>query len=121
MREIKHANGTSIAWAAFSAAERQAPMVTQSKYWLMASDDRIDWAVDHLKAKPVPSGANLVLMTAPDSGYLDLSNEFDVAGPCTHPLQTYVDTYYAGGRGSEAAEAILEQYLKPAWGNAVPA
>jgi hypothetical protein len=119
MREIRRTKATRIAWSAFSAAERQAPMVTQAKYWLMASDDRIDWAVDKLQAKPVPAGANLVLMTAPDLGYLDPTNELGVVGPCTHPLQTYVDTYHAGGRGPEAAEAILEQRLKPAWGKGV--
>jgi hypothetical protein len=34
-------------------------------------------------------------------------------------LQTYVDTYHAGGRGPEAAEAILEQKLRPAWGKGI--
>jgi hypothetical protein len=120
MNRMNLANETRIVWSAFSAAERQAPMVIQSRYWLMASDDRIDWAVDELKAKPVPSGANLVLMTAPDLGYLDRTNDIGIAGPCTHLLQTYVDTYHAGGRGPEAAEAILEQKLRPAWGKGIP-
>jgi hypothetical protein len=30
-------------------------------------------------------------------------------------VQTYVDLAHAGGRGEEAAEAILNQRLKPAW------
>jgi hypothetical protein len=38
--------------------------------------------------------------------------------PCTNPVQTYVDLVKAGGRGEEAAEAILEQRLKPAWAGA---
>jgi hypothetical protein len=120
MDRMNFANKTRIVWSAFSAAERQAPMVVQSRFWLMASDDRIDWAVDELKAKPAPSGANLVLMTAPDMGYLDGMDDVGISGPCTHLIQTYVDTYHAGGRGHEAAEAILEQKLKPAWEKGVP-
>jgi hypothetical protein len=34
---------------------------------------------------------------------------------CTNAVQTYVDLAHAGGRGEEAAEAILQQRLKPAW------
>lgn len=34
---------------------------------------------------------------------------------CTNPVQTYVDLSRCGGRGEEAAEALLEQKLKPAW------
>lgn len=119
LRKINNGNATRIAWAAFSAADRQAPMVRQLKYWLMASDDHIDWAVDELKAKPVGTGANLVLLTAPDSGYLDGIQEEDQAGPCTHPLQTYVDTWHAGTRGQEAANAVLERRLKPSWQKAL--
>lgn len=35
--------------------------------------------------------------------------------PCTHPVQTYIDLKQAGGRGDEAAEALLEQKIKPIW------
>ena len=31
------------------------------------------------------------------------------------PIQTYVDLTQCGGRGEEAAEALLEQNLKPGW------
>jgi hypothetical protein len=31
----------------------------------------------------------------------------------TNPVQTYVDLLHAGGRGEEAAEALLDQRLKP--------
>jgi hypothetical protein len=34
---------------------------------------------------------------------------------CTNAVQTYVDLYLCGGRGEEAAEALLEQRLKPEW------
>ena len=34
---------------------------------------------------------------------------------CTNVVQTYVDLCYCGGRGEEAAEALLDQRLKPEW------
>jgi len=34
---------------------------------------------------------------------------------CTNQVQTYVDLCHCGGRGEEAAEALLEQKLKPEW------
>ena len=34
---------------------------------------------------------------------------------CTNPVQTYIDLVHSGGRGEEAAEAMLQQRLKPAW------
>lgn len=115
MREVNPGNEVHVAWAAFSAAERQAPMVRQLKYWLMASEEHVGLVRDALKAKPVETGSNLALLIAPDGGYLAGAGEEDQAGPCTHPLQTYVDTWHAGGRGQEAAEAVLERRLRPAW------
>lgn len=115
MREVNLGNETRVAWAAFSAAERQAPMVRQPKFWLMALEDHADWVREALKAKSVDTGANLTLLIAPDRGYLAGAKDEDHAGPCTHPLQTYLDTWHAGGRGQEAAQAVLEHRLKPSW------
>ncbi|HTB80643.1 MAG TPA: hypothetical protein VK717_07125 [Opitutaceae bacterium] len=115
MREINAGNETRVAWAAFSAAERQAPMVRQPKFWLMAMEDHVDWIREMLKASAVDSGANLTLLIPPDRGYLAGAKEEDHAGVCTHPLQTYVDTWHAGGRGQEAADAVLDRRLRPAW------
>lgn len=42
IRQIRIFNETCIAWSAISAAERQTPVVIRSKYWLMASDNRVD-------------------------------------------------------------------------------
>jgi Transcriptional regulator, AbiEi antitoxin, Type IV TA system len=117
MRELNIGNATRLAWASFSAAERQAPMVRQLKYWLMASDDHVDWVRDVLKAKSVETGSNLTILLAPDCGYLADAKDEDHAGVCTHPLQTYLDTWHAGGRGEEAAQAVLERRLKPSWKN----
>lgn len=115
MREINAGNETRVAWAASSAAARQAPMVRQPKFWLMAMEDHVEWLQEMLQAAPVDSGANLTLLIAPDRGYLAGAKEEGSAGMCTHPLQTYVDAWHAGGRGQEAAQAVLEHRLRPTW------
>ena len=85
----------SVAWAAFSAAERQVPMVTHPRIWLMANDDYVDALRDALEANAVDSGANLTILVPPDAVYLARTTE-PKAGRCTHPLQTYVDVWHAG-------------------------
>ena len=119
LRELNRAHEPRVAWAAFSAAERQAPMVRQPKFWLMVVDDQVDQLREALQAKSVESGANLTVLIAPDRGYLVGAKDEDNAGVCTHPLQTYVDTWHAGGRGEEAAQAVLDRRLKPSWKHAV--
>ena len=115
LREMNRDHAPGIAWAAFSAAERQAPMVRQPKFWLMAQEDQVERLREALQAKPVESGSNLTVLIAPDRGYLAGAKDEDNAGICTHPLQTYVDTWHAGGRGEEAAQAVLDRRLKPLW------
>lgn len=119
LRELNRDHAPSVAWAAFSAAERQAPMVRQPKFWLMALEDQVDQLCAALLAKPVESGSNLTVLIAPDCGYLAGSKDEDNAGVCTHPLQTYVDTWHAGGRGEEAAQAVFDRRLKSSWKQAV--
>jgi hypothetical protein len=104
-----------VAWAAFSAASRQAPTVRQPRMWLMANDEHVEALRDALEAKSVDTGANVTVLVPPDAGYLRYKPEEDQAGPCTHPVQTYVDVWHAGGRGQEAAEAVLTQRLRPEW------
>jgi len=70
------------------------------------------------EAKLVDSGENLVVLIPEDDGVFYLG-EGGAMGEqrlsCTNPVQTYVDLFHCGGRGEEAAEALLEQNLKPAW------
>jgi hypothetical protein len=119
LREMNRDHAPCVAWAVFSAAERQAPMVRQPKFWLMALDDQVDRLREALQAKRVESGSNLTVLIAPDRGYLAGAKDEDNAGVCTHPLQTYIDTWHAGGRGEEAAQAVLDRRLKPSWKQAV--
>ena len=116
------AAGGMAAYAAFSAAERQAPRVRQPRTWLYVAAESIDALVEHTQAKEVDSGENLVVLIPDDPGVF-LSWEADTyiddsSLGCTDPVQTYVDLAHCGGRGEEAAEAMLEQRILPAWRSA---
>ena len=64
------------------------------------------------------SGENLVVLIPEDDGVFYLGDGGSTGEQrlsCTNPVQTYVDLFHCGGRGEEAAEALLEQNLKRAW------
>lgn len=70
---------------------------------------------DALKAKPVDSGENLVVFVPFELGIFDKPDRSEMRMDCTNLVQTYLDLTHSGGRGEEAANAILEQRLKPGW------
>ena len=117
--------GGMAAYAAFSAAERQAPQVRQPQTWLYLASEFIGAFARNTEAKEVDSGENLVVLVPEDVGVF-LSFEGDghvdsqVLG-CTDPVQTYVDLMHCGGRGEEAAQAVLDQRILPPWKARVPA
>jgi len=107
-----------LAYAAFSAAEFQAPHVRQPKTWLYLSPSLEVEFCKQTDSKQVDSGENLVVLTPDDDGVFferDGGTTGDNRLPATNPVQTYVDLFHCGGRGEEAAEALLEQKLKPEW------
>ena len=106
------------AFAAFSAAEFQAPHVRQPKTWLYVDARQLDAFRETVQAKRVDSGENITVIVPKDVGVFYYPAGFNQEKhplPCTIPVQTYVDLWHCGGRGREAAEALLEQNLKPAW------
>jgi hypothetical protein len=110
--------GGHAVYAVFSAADFQAPHVRQPKTWIYLRDEDVPRFVRLTEAKPVETGENLVVLIPDDSGVFYMSDgglmgESRMA--CTNAVQTYVDCWHAGGRGQEAAGAILEQRLKPQW------
>lgn len=110
--------GGFAAYAAFSAAEFQAPHVRQPKTWLFVGAKHVPLFQELAEAKPVDSGENLVVLIPEDDGVFFLSDGGAMGQPrmrCTNAVQTYVDLCHGGGRGEEAAEALLEQRLKPEW------
>jgi hypothetical protein len=112
---LKSITGRHAAYAAFSAAEFQAPHVRQPKTWLFVGAEWEDEFAAAVEAKPVDSGENIVVLIPEDSGvfYLQEAERNHLAR--TNPVQTYVDLPHCGGRGEEAAEALVEHQLKPAW------
>lgn len=108
--------GGFSAYAAFSAAEFQAPHVRQPKTWMYVSESVIPRLEEALEAKTVDSGENLVVLIPNDDGVFYLGDAGEGGRmACTNLVQTYVDLYHCGSRGEEAAEAVLEQRLKPGW------
>ena len=110
--------GGYVAYASFSAADLQAPHVRQPKTWLYVRENEVSKFEERVEAKRVDSGENLVALIPDDDGvfYLgDGGSMDDNRMACTNAVQTYVDLYHCGGRGEEAAEALLNQRLKPEW------
>lgn len=107
--------GGHAAYAAFSAADLQAPHVRQPKTWLYLRDRDLPLFEQLVEAKPVESGENIVVLIADDDGVFYLGEGVEKRMACTNAVQTYVDLFHCGGRGEEAAEALLGQRLMPAW------
>lgn len=118
LSELGEKRQGNVAYAAFSAADFQAPHVRQPKTWLYVSGSDLPLMERLLEAKPVDSGENLVILVPWDEGVFFLAAPgSDKRGlmQSTHPVQTYVDLCHVGGRGTEAAAALLEKSLLPAW------
>jgi Transcriptional regulator, AbiEi antitoxin, Type IV TA system len=111
-------SGGFAAYAVFSAADFQAPHVRQPKTWIYVGRNYLSVLTERIEAKPVDSGDNVTILIPDDDGVFYMADAGTVGEhrlACTNPVQTYVDVYHSGGRGQEAAEAILEQRLKPEW------
>jgi hypothetical protein len=118
LAKLESMTGGHAAYAAFSAADFQAPHVRQPKTWLYVAADWEDKFREVAEAKLVASGENLVVLIPEDDGVFYLGDGGTIGGrrlSCTNAVQTYVDLFHCGGRGEEAAEALLEQNLKRAW------
>jgi hypothetical protein len=118
LAKLESLTGGHAAYAAFSAADFQAPHVRQPKTWLYVASDWEDKFREVAEAKLVDSGENLVVLIPEDDGVFYLGDGGTTGEQrlsCTNPVQTYVDLFHCGGRGEEAAEALLEQNLKRAW------
>lgn len=114
--------GAVCAYAAFSAADRQAPQVRQPRTWVYVREDHLDDFLRVAEAKPVDSGENLMVLLPGDPGVLQAFGASrpgsDAERVCTDPVQTYLDLATLGGRGQEAAEAVLAERLLPDWKSA---
>jgi len=107
-----------VAYAAFSAADLQAPTVRQPRTWLYLDASVEPEFQSVIEANPVDSGENIVALIPDDSGVFYRVQAGSNRLACTNAVQTYVDLTHTGGRGEEAADAILQQRLRPAWSGA---
>jgi hypothetical protein len=90
--------------------------VRQPKTWLYVAQEELAKLQSLAEAKPVDSGENLVVLLPEDDGVFYLGEsvgEGRMRATCA--VQTYVDLWHSGGRGQEAAEALMNQRLIPAW------
>ena len=118
MARLDSSAGGFAAYAAFSAAEFQAPHVRQPKTWIYVGAEHIKRFEELAQAKLVDSGDNIIVLIPDDPGVFYLADGGTVGDrrmASTNPVQTYVDLSHCGGRGEEAAGALLEQNLKPKW------
>jgi hypothetical protein len=115
LASLESITGGHSVYAAFSAAEFQAPHVRQPKTWLFLGAEWEDEFCTGVEAKAVDSGENLVVLIPDDAGVFCQQEGGAGRLACTNPVQTYVDLAHCGSRGEEAAAALLEQNLKPAW------
>jgi hypothetical protein len=118
LASLESITGGHAAYGAFSAADFQAPHVRQPKTWLYVGSEWEDKFREVAEAKLVDSGENLVVLIPEDNGVFYLQEGGTMGEQrlsCTNAVQTYVDLFHCGGRGEEAAEALLEQNLKRAW------
>lgn len=118
LAKLESSSGGFAAYAAFSAADIQAPHVRQSRTWLYVDCEYTSRLEELAEAKRVDSGENLIVLIPDDPGVFYMAESGTVGEhrlASTNPVQTYVDLAHLGGRGEEAAEAVLEQKLKPLW------
>jgi hypothetical protein len=105
--------GTRYALTGFSAAARVAPMVRYQRATAYIAG-KVDEIASSLALKPVSSGANISLIEPYDQGVFAGSREVNSIRIAS-AIQTYLDLLSFRGRGEEAAEAVLEQAIKPKW------
>lgn len=111
--EYCRAQGIRFALTLFSGAARVAPFARYARSAAYVDAD-LPGVASGLGWKPVPSGANVTLLAAPDAGiWYGLQQ---VGGdPVVSDVQLYLDLVGAKGRGEEAATFIFEQRLRPRW------
>lgn len=105
--------GIAYALTGFSGAARYASFTTYRTVAAYVSGQPGTIA-EALEVKPVPSGANLQLISPYDEGVFYAAQTFD-GQRVASAVQCYLDLQGQAARGEEAAEALLETVIKPQW------
>ncbi|MEN6441148.1 MAG: type IV toxin-antitoxin system AbiEi family antitoxin [Syntrophobacter sp.] len=101
------------ALTAFSGAARLAPAVRYLRASAYINFPQEDIA-PLIGLKEVKSGANVTLIRPYDPGVFYGMREVNSVRIAS-PVQVYLDLVGVKGRGEEAAEAILEEVIRPIW------
>lgn len=101
------------AFTGFSGTARYAPFTTYKTVMVYMDNVKANNLGD-LPFKPVTSGANIRIISPYDEGvYYGMRN---IHGHIvSSAIQCYLDLKDEKARGEEAAEALLEQVIKPSW------
>ena len=104
--------GIRYAFTGFSGAARYAPFTTYGTAAVYMDISATN--INELPFKPVTSGANIRIISPYDDGVYYGTR--DIRGQSVvGPVQCYLDLKDEKARGEEAAEALLEQVIKPSW------
>ncbi len=106
--------GVEFAFTGFSGAVRLAPAVRPARAMLYVAD-QLDLVAERAELKAVESGATISLLKPYDAGVFYGAQPFQDGMPVVTAVQLYLDLKSFRGRGEEAAEAVLEQVLRPTW------
>ena len=120
LKKLELESGGYAAWAAFSAADILAPAVKNDKNWMIVAPRFFAELKRILDAAEVENGANITILIPNNDGPFYSGERIGNHAMCTNPVQTYWDLHSCGGRGHDAADALLEQLLIPAWKNVLP-
>ncbi|GBD98043.1 hypothetical protein BMS3Abin07_00050 [bacterium BMS3Abin07] len=99
--------------ALFSGARKVAPFVRFLKFFAYIDGD-IEVVANSLQLKRVETGPNVTLLQPYDEGVLYGLQDINGINVVSD-IQLYLDLKSYKGRGEEAAQAILEQRLRPKW------
>ncbi|MBI4028146.1 MAG: hypothetical protein HY360_24390 [Verrucomicrobia bacterium] len=108
---LESITGGHAAYMGFSATS----YVKHHRMWLYLGSEYEKDFQNAAKAKLVESGENVVVFLPDDPGVFYGQEGEEGRLPITSPAQTYVDLFHCGGRGDDAAEALLNHKLKPEW------
>lgn len=101
-----HQAGAAL--GAFSAAVRYTPTVRYHKVYVYVEPQDFEEFVVDLDLEPVTSGGNVIITIPHDETPCMFSHKVQDA-IVTSPVQTVIDLLTSGGRGEEAADAIIRK------------
>lgn len=105
--------GIKYALTGFSGSARLAPAVRYKRAFVYIEEYE-EAIASQLDLKKVTSGANVTLLTPYDEGVFYNSRQIDGISVVS-PVQIYLDLVGFRGRGEEAANAILDEIIRPTW------